>query len=75
MNIELKFKIYQLREKNGLSTRDLSRISGISRSCINEIENNCGNPTLKTVCKLALALNVMPEDVYEYHVIKKSDAK
>ena len=38
------------------------------KSTINNIENNRYEPTLLTICMLAEALQVAPEDLYSYNV-------
>ncbi len=43
-------------------------LPGVSKSTINNIENNRYEPTLLTICMLAEALQVAPEDLYSYNV-------
>lgn len=38
--------------------RQLARISGVSQSCISDLENGIKSPTLKTIEKLSMALKV-----------------
>lgn len=46
----------------------LAELSGVSKSTINNIENNRYEPTLLTICMLAEALHMSPEDLYSYNV-------
>ena len=46
------------RKANNYQIRDLSKRSSVSSSYISEIENNHRKPTLKTLEKLAEALNL-----------------
>ena len=50
------------------SAAGLAELSGVSKSTINNIENNRYEPTLLTICMLAEALNASPEDLYSYKV-------
>lgn len=47
-----------LREMAGLSQAQLAQISGVSQSHISKLEIAKDSPTLKTLLKLAQALNV-----------------
>lgn len=61
-------KIKQIREGKGLSINELSKLSGISASYISELENeqnNKKNPTISVICKLAKALEVKPQELFE----------
>lgn len=54
-----KEKIIELRLKNGYSVYKLSKISGIPKTTIHEIEKGLNdNPRIKTVVALSKALNV-----------------
>ena len=47
-----------LREERGLTLGQLSKIAGISKAMLSEIERGNGNPTINTIWKLANGLNV-----------------
>lgn len=59
--------IKQIRQHKGLTTRQLSELSGISKSQISRIENNQQMPTIDTLCRLATALNTPVDDTFEYN--------
>lgn len=63
----ITFFIREIREKKGLSQEELARLSGISASHIGYIENGERQPTLLVMCKLADALKVSINELYEYH--------
>lgn len=47
-----KIQLTELRKQNKLTQKELASISGLSIKCISDIENeNCGNPTLKSLIK------------------------
>lgn len=69
MEIEVIYHVYDIRLKENLSSRKLAEISGISKSTINNIENNRYDPTIKTICMIAEALKVDPEKLYSYKLI------
>lgn len=54
----MQVKIWELRTAKGYSLRQLEKISGVSKTDINDIENGRISPTLDTLEMLAKALNV-----------------
>lgn len=59
------FDIKGIRKKKGISIRELSKITNISRSYLSELENNKKiNPTLQSLIKIASALNVNVKDLF-----------
>jgi transcriptional regulator with XRE-family HTH domain len=56
-------KIKNLRKQKGLSQTEMSKIAGIVRARLSEIENGKGNPTQKTLKKIANALNCEIRDI------------
>ena len=60
MVILLKF----VRYRRNLTIRDLSKLSGVSKTHISRIERGTEIPTLNVICKLASALGVLPEELY-----------
>lgn len=65
MYIEMKLK--QIRKEKNISLSELSRKSGVSKTQINDIENNRKKPTLQSVILLAKALDVNVNDLYVVH--------
>ena len=57
-------KLNAIRQERNLSLRELEKISGISRTQLNRIENGQSDPTLKTMCRIAKALNMKIEEVF-----------
>ena len=59
------FDIKGIRKKKGISIRELSKKTNISRSYLSELENNKKiNPTLQSLLKIASALNVNVKDLF-----------
>ena len=58
-------KLKEVREAKKISVGELSKLSGISRQNIYEIEDNSRTPKITTACKLAKALGVTIEDIFE----------
>ncbi|MBU3106717.1 helix-turn-helix domain-containing protein [Clostridium gasigenes] len=58
------------RMKKGLTQTQLGNLVGVSQSYIFKLENrqkyHVENATLKTITKLAKALNLKPTDVFEF---------
>lgn len=57
-------KLHEIREEKGVSLRELAKHAGVSKTKINEIENGQSDPTLKTMCRIAKALNMKIEDIF-----------
>lgn len=78
MNQIVARNVKMLREKNKLSMDELSRLSGVSKSMLAQIERGDGNPTISTLWKLSNgmqvpfdALTVRPKAPYE--IVKLSE--
>ena len=56
-------KLVELREKHGLTQLQLSELAGIDRKTINRIENGHFSPSIDTLTRLALALQVSIGDL------------
>lgn len=72
MNLIIAKNIKKLREEKKLSMEELSKLSGVSKSMLAQIERGEGNPTISTLWKLSNgmkvpfdALTVRPEKPYE----------
>lgn len=67
--MKIKYYIYQERTKQNMSIRDLAKKSGVSKTQINAIENGRTNPTVMTLCQIALALHVSPCKLFKVSYI------
>lgn len=72
MNLIVAKNIKRLREYNKLSMDELSKLSGVSKSMLAQIERGEGNPTITTLWKISNgmkvpfdALTVRPKHPYE----------
>lgn len=72
MNITVAKNIRRLREENKLSMDELSKLSGVSKSMLAQIERGDGNPTISTLWKISNgmkvpfdALTVRPKSPYK----------
>lgn len=52
----MKYQIWQMRNKNGVTLIELSKRTGISKSALNNYENGQRSPTLAQVEIIAKAL-------------------
>jgi len=59
----LGYSLEYLRKARGLTQDQLAHISGIPRTTLSHMESGEGNPSLKTLSKLALALGVPYEEL------------
>lgn len=60
------FHIKEIRIKKKLNQKQLSELSGVSKSYISELENNVYCPSVLTLCKLADALKVNINELFTY---------
>ncbi len=58
-------KIKELREARGLSVRGLAKEAGVSTETVYSVEHGRRQPNLKTLGKLARALQVDPRDLLD----------
>ena len=58
MNQIVANNIKSLREKNKLSMEELSKVSGVSKSMLAQIERGDGNPTISTLWKIANGMKI-----------------
>ena len=58
MNLIVAKNIRRLREENKLSMDELSRLSGVSKSMLAQIERGDGNPTISTLWKISNGMKV-----------------
>lgn len=61
-SISENIKFYRL--KLNYSNKSLSKVTGISRSYLSNLENgNCDNLSIKKLCKLCIVFQVTPNDL------------
>lgn len=63
-------KINQLRNRRGLSQRELANLLGVSPVNISQLENDKREPRLETLLKLAEALKCNVDDLTDAEVLK-----
>ena len=63
MSIEILLK--QVRQEKNMTLSMLSKKSGVSRTHINDIENNLKSPSLIVMVRLAKALDVEITELYK----------
>ena len=63
--MEMRIKLKEIRKSKNMSVIELSKLSGVNRQHIYDIENWTVTPKVTTVCKLAKALGVKIEDIFE----------
>ena len=56
--------IKEVRNQNGITLRQLSELSGVSKSQISLIENGDSNPTLLVMCMIARGLQTDIGNLY-----------
>jgi len=62
----MRIRLEEFRTKRKLNQRQLSQSSGVPQPMISQIETgDVGNPTIKTLQKLAIALKCTVDDLIE----------
>ena len=59
-------KLKEIRDKKGMSKGQLSSLAGCDMSYIGKIERGEKYPTLKTIAKLAVALEIHAKDLFDF---------
>ena len=65
----IKILIYEVRIKEGLSLRKLSELTGISKTRLNDIENEKRSPTLDELERIANAISIEVTDLFIHDTI------
>ena len=63
--MQFKLRIKQIRKEKGITLRELSDLSGVSKSHLSSIERNEKEAGYTVVVRIALALKVQLEDLIE----------
>lgn len=61
----MKILTWQARDSKKITLIELSKMTGISKSTLNNIDNEKVSPTLKQLEAIAKALNVKITDLFE----------
>lgn len=61
----MKILIWENRSKQGISLRQLAEMTGLSKSSINNYENNLVFPTILELEKIARALGIHITDLFD----------
>lgn len=63
MNLEMSLRIRELRQKQGLTMKELAEKVGVTEQAISQYERNIRKPNTETLNKIASALNVSSKDL------------
>lgn len=61
----MTIKTWQARSQRGLTLKQLEQLTGISKTCLNDIENCKTSPTLSELEQIAKALNMKISELYD----------
>lgn len=61
----MRIKLREIRESKNMSVTVLSKLSGVNRQHIYDIENATYIPKITTACKLAKALSVEITEIFD----------
>jgi transcriptional regulator with XRE-family HTH domain len=62
----MRILIREVRLTHNMTLRQLSKLSGVSKSHLDRIETGESDPTLNTLVKIAKALKVKPSTLIDY---------
>lgn len=65
--IKIRNRLIEVMKEKGLNTKDLSEIAGLNKCTISHLrgKSTLNTTSIETLIKLADALNVKPDDLYE----------
>lgn len=63
--VQIIIKLKEVRERYNISLRELAKLTGISKSHLNYIEKGEREPSLSTIIRIAVALNIDEKELYE----------
>lgn len=66
--MKIEFLVWDRRRKAGMTIRELEHASGVSRTAIDEIENNRRMPRFDTMVRLSLALECDINDLFRCEI-------
>lgn len=61
----MKSNIWQIRQRQKITLIQLADLTGISKSALNNYENDKRSPTLEDLEKIAIALDVHITDLFD----------
>lgn len=64
--VKVTYKIDMAMAERGLTFRALEELSGVSKSMIHAICNGERDATVTTLCTIATAIEMKPEELYSY---------
>lgn len=67
----MRNQIQKVRQEKGISRDKLSALTGISTSSLYQIEKGRQTPSIDKVIKIAKALNVTIEELFESNYVKQ----
>jgi transcriptional regulator with XRE-family HTH domain len=73
--LEFGENLKKIRESKEITQNNLSKITNIKQSTISKYETNVDKPSLDTLIKLALALNVTVDDLIDFKNIQHKLSK
>jgi len=65
VNLHIELLIKEIRKQRNITLDELAKRSGVSKTHINDIENNRKEPTLTIAISIAKALNVQLTDLFK----------
>ncbi len=63
--MRIEILVRKIREQKGISISQLSKITGISKGHLSRIENQETMPTILTIERIAIGLNVDSKELYK----------
>lgn len=64
-NTNMKILTWQARTKQKITLTQLEKMTGVSKTTLNYIENGITSPTLRQLEAIAIALNVRITDLFD----------
>ena len=61
----MDIKLWEVRSQRNITLHELEKMSGISKTTLNDIENGKVSPTIRTLEKIAKGIGCQINDLFE----------
>ena len=61
----MDIKLWEVRSQRNITLHELEKMSGISKTTLNDIENGKVSPTIRTLEKIAKSIGCKINDLFE----------
>lgn len=71
VDVAVRIRIKEARKEKEVSLRELSGMTGVSKTYLSDMENGKHSPSIYMLCLIAANLGVSLNTLFEYKIIRK----